>query len=230
MVAAQPELLRLLEDSGFGPLVPKEGSLPAFEVHVPLMSLPHVFGTELDTVPADVPYLKAESARVAQWREALAAYEGLRVGIAWQGRRAFRGDVLRSMPLESFAPLAAVDGLRLFSLQKGPGSEQVQELRGRFEVIDLAARLDNTGGAFLDTAAVMNNLDLVITSDTAIAHLAGGLGVRVWVALAFAPDWRWMIGRDDSPWYPTIRLFRQRVPGDWSDVFERMAAELRALA
>jgi tetratricopeptide (TPR) repeat protein len=230
MVAAQPELLPLVEDSGFGRLIAKEGPLPAFDVHAPLMSLPRIFGTELETVPRDVPYLKAKPDRVARWHEELAVYPGLRIGIAWQGRRAFRGDVLRSIPLASFAPLAAVGGARLLSLQKGPGSEQVQALQGRFEVIDLAARLDNSGGAFLDTAAVMENLDLVITSDTAIAHLAGGLGVRVWVALAFAPDWRWMVGRDDSPWYPTMRLFRQRAPGDWSGVFERMAAELRALA
>ncbi len=229
MVAAQTELLPLLEASGFGPLLAKEQPLPPFDVHVPLMSLPHVFGTEVETVPADVPYLHAAPDLVAKWREHLATQPGFRVGIAWQGRRAFRGDALRSMPLARFEPLARVAGVRLFSLQKGPGSEQVAEMGDRFEVIDLASGLDYSGGAFMDTAAVMKSLDLVVTSDTAIAHLAGGLGVRVWVPLSFAPDWRWMYGREDSPWYPTMRLFRQRVLGQWDEVFERMAAELATL-
>jgi hypothetical protein len=128
-----------------------------------------------------------------------------------------------------FAPLAAVPGVQLFSLQKGPGSEQLPMLAGQFAVSDLAGMLDLSEGAFLDTAAVMQNLDLVVTSDTAIAHLAGALGVPVWVALTFAPDWRWLVDREDSPWYPSMRLFRQRRLGAWSEVFGRMAAELATL-
>ena len=190
------------------------------------MSLPHVLGTDLHTIPHDVPYLSADAILVEQWRNTLAAYPGLRVGIAWQGRPQFRGDRLRSIPLAAFAPLAAVPGVRLISLQKGHGSGQLAELHERFEVIDLGDSLDSTAGPFMDTAAVMKNLDLVITSDTAIAHLAGALGVPVWLALCASPEWRWMLARTDSPWYPTMRLFRQTTLGNWTDVFQRMAAEL----
>ena len=117
-------------------------------------------------------------------------------------------------------------GAQLFSLQKGPGTEQLRDLADRFPVIDLGSRLDDQTGPFLDTAAVMANLGLVITSDTSIAHLAGALGVQVWVALSIAPDWRWLLQRDDSPWYPTMRLFRQTAFGDWDGVFQRLAAAL----
>jgi tetratricopeptide (TPR) repeat protein len=222
-------LVPLFEQSGFAPVAPKVLPLPPFDVHVPMMSLPHVFGTTVDTVPAEVPYLAADPTRIQRWRDELQKYPAFRVGIAWQGRPTFRGDPLRSIPLACFEPLARVEGVRLISLQKVHGTEQLAEVADRFEVIDLAASLDVSGGAFLDIAAVMKSLDLVICCDTAVAHLAGALGVRVWVALIHAPDWRWMIGRDDSPWYPTMRLFRQSEPRQWSDVFDRMAAELRAV-
>jgi tetratricopeptide (TPR) repeat protein len=227
-LAAPRALVPLLAQSGYEGLVAKEDPLPAYDVQVPLMSLPHVLGTTLDTVPADVPYLRSDPQRVARWRDELASLAGKRVGIAWQGRKLYRGDSLRSIPLVCFAPLAAVPGVTLISLQKGPGSEQLAALAGRFEVVDLAASLDEgDGGAFVDTAAAMHSLDLVITSDTAIAHLAGALSVRVWVALAHAPDWRWMFERADSPWYPTMRLFRQSRPGAWDEVFARMAEALQ---
>jgi hypothetical protein len=125
--------------------------------------------------------------------------------------------------------LAAVEGVRLFSLQKGPAREQIREVARRLAVTDLGGTLDEGTGAFVDTAAVMKNLDLVVTTDTSIAHLAGALGVPVWLALSAGPDWRWLLGREDSPWYPSMRLFRQSRPHDWDEVFERMAAELRRL-
>src|SRR5205823_7476022 len=128
--------------------------------------------------------------------------------------------------LSCFAPLAEVPGIRLLSLQKGPGVDQMIPLREEFEVVDLGSEIDERAGPFMDTAAIMNNLDLVITSDTATAHLAGALGVKVWVALSTAPDWRWMLARNDSPWYPTMRLFRQSTAGDWADVFRRIAIAL----
>src|SRR5262249_19149294 len=174
----------------------------------------------------------ADPARIERWRRELGG-EGFKVGIAWQGSPSFPGDRLRSIPLAHFAPLAGVEGVRLFSLQKGPGREQIRSTArvfasaGRLALTDLGERLDEQG-AFLDTAAVMKTLDLVITSDTAIAHLAGALGVPVWVALSIGPDWRWLLDREDCPWYPTMRLFRQRRQGDWDEVFERMAAELHA--
>jgi hypothetical protein len=152
---------------------------------------------------------------------------GFRVGIAWQGDPSYRWDRDRSIPLRHFAPLGRVAGVRLISLQKGPGMEQLREVSGLFPVIDLGPRLDESAGAFMDTAAAMKNLDLVITSDTAVAHLAGAMGVPVWLALAFAPEWRWLLEREDSPWYPHMRLFRQSRRGDWEGVFARMAGELR---
>jgi tetratricopeptide (TPR) repeat protein len=230
ILSERPALARLLSTAGVGGIATSDQPLPAFDVHIPLLSLPRVLGTSLETVPHDVPYLHAEDDRAAAWREKLAAYQGLKVGIAWQGGTAYRADHLRSIPLACFAPLAGVPGVRLLSLQKGHGAQEIGQLGGSFEVVDLAASLDNDGDAFVDTAAVMKNLDVVISSDTAVAHLAGALGVPVWVALSTAADWRWMRDREDSPWYPTMRLFRQRTLGLWSEVFARMAGELAGLA
>jgi hypothetical protein len=157
----------------------------------------------------------------------LANLPDFKIGIAWQGNPKQGGDRLRSIPLLHFAPLARLPGVRLLSLQKEHGAEQLRELADALPIVDLARRLDLSGGAFLDTAAVMMNLDLVISCDTAIGHLAGALGVPVWLALAAAPDWRWFQDREDTPWYPTMRLFRQSKLGRWDDVFERMADEVR---
>jgi hypothetical protein len=201
--------------------------LPAFDVHAPLLSLPGFFQTTLDNIPAEVPYLFVDEALVERWRAELARIPGYKVGIAWQGSRGYSRDMQRSLPLACFEALARVAGVSLVSLQKGPGAEQVAALGGRFPVVDLGGRLDQEAGAFMDTAAVLKNLDLVVTSDTALPHLAGGLGVPAWVALPFAPDWRWLLGRGDSPWYPSLRLFRQPRPGDWGAVFHGMAGELR---
>ena len=199
-----------------------------YDVQAALLSLPGLFGTDLTSIPADVPYLEAPDELARGWRERLAGDDRLRVGIGWQGNPTYRGDALRSMPLAEFAPLAEVEGVRLLSLQKGFGVEQLAD--APFAVEDLGSQLDEDGRAFLETAAVVRNLDLVITSDTALAHLAGALGTPVWTALPFSPDWRWLLEREDSPWYPTMRLFRQAKVGEWSDVFTRMAAELSALA
>jgi hypothetical protein len=148
----------------------------------------------------------------------------LLVGIAWQGNPAFRNDYLRSIPLSHFASLTKVDGVRLVSLQKGPGTEQ---LTG--DDIKLIANLDEAAGPFMDTAAIMKHLDLVICSDSAVAHLAGALGVPAWIALPLIPDWRWLLEREDSPWYPSARLFRQTRLGCWEDVFEVMNQDLKKL-
>jgi len=194
---------------------------------VPLMSLPRALQTTLETIPSEAPYLFADPALVERWRTKLPS-DGLRIGIAWQGNPKFKHDKGRSVPLAQFGPLAKIPGVRLISLQKDNGLSQIDEVRDRFTVEQLGNDFDGASGAFMDTAAVMKNLYLVISSDTAIAHLAGGLGVRVWVALSFMPEWRWLLNRDDSPWYPTMRLFRQQRVGDWEGVFARMAEELRA--
>src|SRR5262249_22161916 len=161
----------------------------------------------------------ADPGLVVHWQRELAAFSReFRIGIAWQGNPKHRRDRHRSFRLAKFAPVAWLKGVHLFSLQKGPGAEQIREVADRFPVTDLGCRLDEHTAAFMDTAAVMKNLDLVISADTAIVHLAGALGVPVWVALPSAPDWRWLLGREDSPWYPTMRLFRQASPGDWDGV------------
>jgi tetratricopeptide (TPR) repeat protein len=217
----------LARTPGIDQLVTPETPLPDFEVHAPLPSLPHLLGTTLDTVPANIPYVFADPGLVEQWRRELSAIGDFKIGIAWRGSQAYPSDAQRSIPLVEFAPLAAVEGVRLFSLQKGPGSEELSALRGRFAVTDLAGRLDERTGPFMDTAAVIQGLDLVISVDTSIAHLAGALGAPVWLALGLTPHWLWFLKREDSPWYPRHRLFRRDPAKSWNDVFQRMAAELR---
>ncbi|HEX3726273.1 MAG TPA: tetratricopeptide repeat protein, partial [Pirellulales bacterium] len=228
VVGCPQSLMPLLKTCpGVDRLIYQHELASGIEVQAALMSLPRIFRTELDSIPAGIPYLFADQQLTEHWRGVLSPRGGLRVGIAWQGNPDYKGDRYRSIPLACFAPLATVCGVRLISLQKGHGQEQLAA--ATFEIEDLGSQLDNEGHAFFDTAAVMQNLDLVITSDTAIAHLAGALGARVWLALPRVPDWRWHMDRDDSPWYPTMRLFRQSRWGDWTDVFEAIRNELGRL-
>jgi hypothetical protein len=176
-----------------------------------------------DTIPAPDHYLAAEPDRVARWKARLGGH-GVRIGIAWQGKEQMRGLEGKSFPLAALAKIAALPDVRLISLQKGEGAEQLDHLPAGMTVE--AYDFDQGPDAFLDTTAMMQACDLVITADTAPAHLAGALGVPVWVALKHVPDWRWFLGRDDSPWYPGMRLFRQLQTGDWAGVFDRVAGEL----
>ncbi len=227
LVECQKPLVRLLAGCrGVDALIGRGDDLPPFDVQAPLLSLPGIFHTSLETIPADVPYLFADPVLIEQWRGELGPIADSKIGIAWRGNPTHKNDRARSIPLSCFEPLASLPAIHLVSLQKGAGAEELQEARDHFPVIDLGSRLDETSGAFLDTAAVMMNLDLVITCDTAVAHLAGALGVLVWVALPFVPDWRWLLDRSDSPWYPTMRLFRQDKRGDWQGVFQRIEAAI----
>jgi hypothetical protein len=207
--------------------------IPSVDYHCPLLSLPLALGTDLATIPAAVPYLKADPERVASWAARLQAIPGLRVGICWQGNPAVeqlmwaRG---RSIPLAELAPLAQVSGISLVSLQKGPGSEQLGDVAFRDRVLDLGPELDRGPDAFLDTAAVMASLDFVISTDTSIVHLAGALARPTWIALPAVAEWRWLRDRCDSPWYPTMRLFRQRRRGNWQSVVAEIVAALTPLA
>jgi hypothetical protein len=191
---------------------------PPYDVQRVLMSLPDLFGTTLETIPATIPYLAPDPADAARWGEIIGADEGFKIGVSWQGNPGHNKDRERSFPLALYEGLARIPGVRLYSLQKGHGVEQIAALRGRFPIVDLGSKATD----LLDTAAAIANLDLVIAPDTALAHLAGALGAPVWVALPFAPDWRWMLEREDSPWYPTMRLFRQSTWGDWTEVFDRI--------
>jgi tetratricopeptide (TPR) repeat protein len=211
--------------SGIDRLIPRGDELPAFDYQALLMSVPGVLKTTLETIPASVPYLFADPALIAHWHERLAAIGDFRIGINWRGRESQSSLRLRDVPLDFFVSLGELPGVRLISLQK-EGRDSPFELRRDLPIADFSAELDTVAGPFMDTAAIMKNLDLVITSDTAVAHLAGALAVPVWVALPFAPNWRWLLDRSDSPWYPTMRLFRQKQIGDWGGVFEEIRDEL----
>jgi tetratricopeptide (TPR) repeat protein len=227
VLSVQEGLCALLRTLGSSIEVIGATERPAdIELECPLLSLPHLFRTRTETIPAPCPYLRPEPARVAMWREKLGA-GGRLIGIRWQGSTG-RADTGRSFPLRYFAPIARIPGIRLISLQRDAGAEQLEEPQRDWPVEDFAAQWVPAGAeAFLDTAALMSALDLVITSDTSIAHLSGALGLPTWVALKHRPDWRWMLEREDCPWYPTMRLFRQPEPGAWEPVFDRMRRELK---
>ncbi len=195
----------------------------AFDAQIAISSLPRAFATRLDSVPAPTPYLYAEKERVTRWAERIGAH-GFRIGCVWQGNANPEADMARSFPLPELAPLAAGEGVRLVALQKGYGEAQ----EAPFALERLGPDYDSGDDAFLDAAAAMKCLDLVVTCDTSIAHLAGALGVPVWVALKKDAEWRWLRSRDDSPWYPTMRLFRQVRDDEWGPVFAAMADTFRA--
>jgi tetratricopeptide (TPR) repeat protein len=223
IVACQQPLVRLIVScSGVDGVVEDGAPLPEFDCHAPLLSLPRIFETTLETVPAEIPYLAADRVSVNQWSIELKPVNGFKIGVAWQGSREHKKDRQRSFRLAELEPLARVPDVRLFSLQKGFGAEQLRDGSCGFPIVDLGSGL----GDLRDTAAAITALDLVITTDTSLAHLAGALGATVWVALPVAADWRWLIGRDDSPWYSTMRLFRQARWGDWTELFKRMAGQL----
>jgi len=226
-------LRRLLATLAGGATIVAHGEkLPKFDLHCPLLSLPLAFGTTLATIPAAVPYLRADLAQTEAWRRRLAALPGLRVGVAWAGgMRPFDPllraiDLRRSMTLGQFAPLAALPGVSLVSLQKGEPASQMRTPPAGMDIHDWTDEL----GDFADSAALVAALDLVITVDTAVVHLAGALGKPVWVLNRFDTCWRWLPGREDSPWYPTARLFRQPVPGDWDGVITSVCGALRGVA
>ncbi len=209
-------------------MIRSEEALPHFDFFVPLLSLPRIFGTTVETVPANIPYLQAPTNRVEAWRERLGGQKTFRIGIVWQGSTSYRDDSQRSFHLNKFGPLAYFPGVELVCLQKGNGTEQLKQIS--FPVRTLGDAFDGDG-PFLDTAAVMKNLDLVIAPNTSLAHLAGALNVPVWVILSgVASDWRWISNRDDSPWYPSMRLFRQKAGGDWDEVFNRVYGEVAKIS
>jgi hypothetical protein len=202
---------------------------PPHDLHCPLMSLPRAFGTELETIPAGVPYLAPDPGDVDRWRGRLAGEDGdgagLRVGLVWAGNPQHRNDRNRSIPVAALAPLLSVPGVRFVSLQTGDAAADLNRLPG----VAIPKAMERVRD-FADTAAILANLDLLVTVDTAIAHLAGAMGVPCWLMLPHVPDWRWMLDRADSPWYPSLRLFRQPRPGDWTTTLGTAAAVLKAQA
>lgn len=219
------QLVRLLGAmDGVDAVIGRFQPLPPHDAHVSLLSLPHLMGARIDNVPANIPYLATEPVMQAQWAERLSAYPGLRVGLVWAGNPEFKADRLRSPGLAAFRPLLDVPGVSVFGLQKGAGRKDL-ELAGPLP--DCFTDLGPDIGDFADTAAIMANLDLVITSCTGPAHLSGALGRPTWTVLPFSPDWRWLEQGQHTPWYPTMRLYRQDQRGDWTSVIGRVAADLR---
>jgi hypothetical protein len=227
VLQAQPALASLLRTLPDVTVIARGEPLPPFDLQLPLMSLPRVFGTTLDTIPADVPYLHAEPARLLRWRSALADVTALKVGVAWAGNIRHKGDRQRSLSAEAVLPRLVMPGVQLYSLQKEPRPDDGPILAAlNRDIVDLAPAL----GDFADTAAAVASLDLVIAVDTSVAHLAGALGRPVWMLTPYALDWRWLRDREDTPWYPTMRLFRQRRPREWDDPLMRLSAALAVLA
>jgi tetratricopeptide (TPR) repeat protein len=224
-VECQAELVSLLTGvDGVQEVIKRGEVLPEFDMHCSLLSLPYIFNTSLETIPSRIPYIQANPSLVAKWGDKVRSDTHLfKVGIAWSGNPKYKHDHLRSCELETFACLANIEGIDYFSLQKRKVAEQATDPLAGLRLIDFMDEVND----FADTAAIIQNLDLVISVDTAVAHLAGALGKTVWILLPYTPDWRWMLDREDSPWYPTMSLFRQKSPGEWGPVIEKVAEELR---
>jgi hypothetical protein len=193
-----------------------------FDFHVPLLSLPGLFGTESETIPSKIPYIYLDPELVTQWCTRFVHDNNFKIGLVWAGNPHNRRDRIRSCSLEDFTTLADVPGVSFYTLQKGTASEEALSPPKNMGLNNLENELYD----FAETGAVIANLDLVISVDTAVAHLAGAIGKPVWSLLQFDPDWRWLISREDSPWYPSMRLFRQTKPNDWTSVFEAVKGAL----
>lgn len=227
VLQVQPQLAELLRDSLDVTVISRDEPEPPFDLHVPLMSLAYELGTTIETIPAERPYLKVAPAKIAEWQQRLAKYSGLKVGVVWAGNPGHLHDQKRSLLAEVLLPCLLFPGVQLFSLQKEvrasdrPVLEQLKD-----KVVDLEPLLTN----FAETAAAASAMDLVITVDTAVAHMAGALGKPTWILLPHILDWRWLYEREDTPWYPTVRLFRQHRSRDWESVLNRLPRELERLA
>ena len=225
LIAAEALCRLLARLPGVSECLPMAGDwVIGFDMYCPISSLPLAFGTTLDTIPATIPYLPApEPAQVQAWEARLGPHDKLRVGLTWSGNPKHKDDHNRSLSLHALAPLLDCDAT-FVSLQKDPRPEDKATLRERPDILDLTAHLTD----FNETAALVSCLDLVITVDTSVAHLAGGLACPTWIILPYTPDYRWMLDRDDSPWYPTVRLFRQSKRRDYDSVIEQVRGELQA--
>jgi tetratricopeptide (TPR) repeat protein len=235
IAAVQKPLVTLI---GLCPYIDKvvaitDETMPEFDTHAPIMSLPHALHTRIDTIPTEIPYLFADETLTQEWHNKLATDTNFKIGICWQGNDNYATPNLRtavalkSVQADEFAPICAIPGVSVYSLQKTTGTDQLKNLPKGINIISFDGDFDNSHGRFMDTAAVMKNLDLVITVDTSISHLSSALGTPTWVMLPNPADWRWMIDRTDSPWYPNVmRLFKQPTPGDWKTMIAEVAKEL----
>ncbi len=224
IVECQKELVSLFQNvEGVKQVIARGNPLIHFDLHCPLLSLPLIYGTTLETIPAQIPYIKVNPFSIQKWKDKVKDDSSkLKVGLVWAGSPTLKRSPLRECPLKMFSPLAYNDDITYYSLQKGKAAEQAKNPPEGIKFIDYTDEIHD----FSDTAALIENLDLVISVDTATAHLAGAMGKPVWTLLPFASDWRWMLNREDSPWYPTMRLFRQPSPKDWESVINSVLKEL----
>lgn len=228
VVECQLALLQLVAGMpGVSHVVAQGEMLPAFDAHIPLISLPAAFGTDIDSIPWSGPYLAASPQHLQAWADRLPGpgSSQLKVGLVWTGNPKNMGQQERSVPPSLLTPLAQLDGVQFFSLQKDASPAQIADLPQDLRLVDLTADITD----FSDTAAFLAQLDLVVSVDTAVAHLAGAMGVPVWVLLSFSADWRYHQDRDDNPWYPSMRLFRQPSAGDWEPVLQHLAQDIQGL-
>jgi len=235
IAAVQKPLVRIMKNcKDIDLVISLEETAPHFDVHSPIMSLPYALQTRLDTIPNEIPYLYADEKLVSDWKQKLSTDKNFKIGICWQGNDNYATPLLRatvaqkSVHPRQFAPICEVPGVSIYSLQKTTGTDQLKDLPATMNIITFDGDFDQSNGRFMDTAAVIKNLDLVITVDTSISHLASGLGTPTWVMLPNPADWRWMLDRTDSPWYPKVlRLFKQPTPGDWETMILEVAEELK---
>lgn len=224
IVECQKELIPLVKCvSGVSQVIMRGESLPHFDLHCPLLSLPSIFKSTLQSIPVDIPYFTVDPRLINKWRDKIYHNEEkIRVGLAWSGDPTFKTDQIRSCSLKDFSLLSQSANTVFYSLQKGKASDDARNPPEGMKLIDYTDDVND----FSDTASFIQNLDLIISVDTSVAHLAGALGKPVWTLLPFVPDWRWMLNRDDSPWYPTMKLFRQPSPGDWQSVIKSIKKTL----
>jgi len=228
IVGCQKELARIVQTvEGIDKVIPYGDPFPEFDLHCPLLRLPLLFGTTLESIPREIPYIAVDPLSVINWKEKIQNQHStkFKIGLVWAGRPSHINDRNRSFSLEIFSPFAGLSNISFYSLQKGEAAKQAKNPPQGLQLIDFTDEIKD----FTDTAAFIQNLDLIISADTAVAHLSGAIGKSVWTLLPFSPDWRWMLNREDSPWYPTMRLYRQPSFGDWKSVIDRISAELKKI-
>jgi Flp pilus assembly protein TadD len=226
-VACSAELIPVISQiAGVGTIFTHLERQPNFAAFIPLSGLPRLAGTDIDTIPREpMPYLRAPAEKIDHWADrldTLVPRGTTRIGIAWAGRPTHHNDRNRSTSLSTFAPLTELPGVTLLSLQKGPGQAQIGQYWGKAPLLSLGPEIRDFG----DTMAIIDRLDMIVTVDTSLGHLAAAMAKPVWTMLPYAPDWRWLLDRTDSPWYPTLRLFRQAKPREWEPVMEKIVEDL----
>lgn len=230
----QAPLAQLLKNQPYiDRLFSRKEEIPGCHYHISLMSVPYILKTNLETIPANTPYITPHQHRVDYWKEKLAADSNFKIGICWQGNARYSTQALRravaakSLSLEQFKPLAAIAGVSLYSLQRVDGTDQIENCSFKNSLIVFDEQFDKAHGGFCDTAAVMKHLDLIISVDTGVCHLSGAMDIPTWIPLPLPADWRWLRGRTDSPWYPSVRLFKQKTSGDWQPVMDAIVQAIK---